>query len=155
MTDRDELDESMPTPEAVRGTSRRAVLLGAGAAGAVGMLAACGDSPAPAGTGAPVAATTKAEPPVIKVADIPVGGGKIYPNIKVVVTQPSSGQFRAFDATCQHAGCLVADIKGGVIICPCHGSTYNVADGSVHEGPTTKPLPPKTATVSGDTIVVS
>ena len=51
-----------------------------------------------------VAADGPAGPkPVIRVADIPVHGGAIYPDLDddgVVVTQPAAGVFRAFSATC-------------------------------------------------------
>jgi Rieske Fe-S protein len=150
MTDR---DQPIQTP----GTTRRALLLGAGAIGAAGVLAACATSnPAPPttgnggnGGGAPV------RPQSIKVADVPVGGGAIFADQNVVVTQLSAGEFKAYSATCTHEQCLVSRIQGGKIICPCHGSEYNIADGSVSNGPATRPLPTRTATVSGDTITVS
>ena len=154
--------------------SRRAVLLGAGAAGVAGLLAACGSGDTPSTPAAPPGTTTAPNPPnppnptttpggspagadpnAIKAADIPVGGGMIYPDKKVVVTQPTAGTFKAFDATCTHQGCLVAEISGGNITCPCHGSQYKVADGSVVRGPATRALTPKTATVTGTTITVS
>ena len=87
--------------------------------------------------------------------DIPAGGGAIFPDQNVVVTQPVAGQFKAFSATCTHEQCIVSRIQQGRIICPCHGSEYNIADGSVANGPATRPLPPKTATVTGDTITVA
>ena len=84
-----------------------------------------------------------------------MGGGVIYPDQRVVVTQPTAGVFKAFDATCTHAGCIVGSISGGKITCPCHGSQYRVADGSVARGPTEAPLPMKTVTVKGGIIAVS
>src|SRR4030095_611615 len=92
------------------GASRRMVLLGAGAVGAAGLLAACGGDQAtappphppararahapappptpPAGDAAPgKAPTTAAEE--IKVADIPVGGGKFLQDRHALVTQPT------------------------------------------------------------------
>jgi Rieske Fe-S protein len=66
---------------------------------------------------------------------VPVGGGVIVDSGHVVVTQAASGSFRAFDATCTHAGCLVNNVSGGLIRCPCHGSEYSVTDGSVVAGP--------------------
>src|SRR5262249_37556564 len=98
-----------------------------------------------------------ANPPAkqIKVADIPVGGGTIYPDQVIVVTQPVAGQFKAFSAMCMHLGCVVTKIDGGKIICPCHGSEYNIADGSVYLGPSTTALTPRTITVTGDNIQVS
>src|SRR5215472_12634585 len=98
--------------------TRRAILLGVGAIGAggvlAGVLAACGSS-SPSTTGS---ATVTKQP--IKVADIPVGGGAIFADQDVVVTQPVAGQFKAFSATCTHQACLVASVAQGKIICPCH-----------------------------------
>jgi Rieske Fe-S protein len=138
--------------DSTSGTSRRTVLLGAGAIG-VGALAGCGSSALPAddeGGGGPVAAKQP-----IKVSDIHVGSGMIYPDQVVVVTQPVAGQFRAFSAMCMHLGCVVTKIDNGKIICPCHGSEYNIADGTVALGPSTTPLTRRTATVTGDTITVT
>jgi Rieske Fe-S protein len=108
-------------------------------------------------TGAPggAPATTGGDPNAIKVADIPVGGGKVFPDKNVVVTQPVTGQFKAFNATCKHMGCTVGDVSNGKINCPCHGSQYSITDGAVTRGPSTQNLDPKTATVNGTTIVVS
>ena len=150
MTDR---DQPMQAPA----TTRRALLLGAGAIGAAGVLAACATSnPAPPTTGnGGNGGGAPARPQSIKVADIPVGGGAIFADQNVVVTQLSAGEFKAYSATCTHEQCLVSRIQGGKIICPCHGSEYNIADGSVSNGPATRPLPTRNATVSGDTITVS
>ncbi|MFD8493076.1 Rieske (2Fe-2S) protein [Amycolatopsis sp. NPDC059657] len=79
-------------------------------------------------------------------ADIPVGGGKIFTEQKVVVTCPSAGTYKGFSAICTHKGCEVNAIKDGVIACPCHGSQFNVADGSVKTGPAAAPLPTVTVT---------
>ena len=59
----------------------------------------------------------------------------MLPDEKVVVTQPSRGRFRCFTAVCTHQGCLVSDVEGGTINCPCHGSRFSIADGSVANGP--------------------
>jgi Rieske Fe-S protein len=91
----------------------------------------------------------------IKTSDIPVGGGKIFADDKLVVTQPTAGDFKAFSAVCTHAGCVVAKVADGTIDCPCHGSKYSIEDGSVEDGPAPKPLPEKTVAVTGDTLTVS
>jgi Rieske Fe-S protein len=70
------------------------------------------------------------------------------------VTQPQAGTFKAFSATCTHAGCTVSSVADNVIHCNCHGSNYSAVDGSVQNGPAPKPLANKTVTVSGDTITV-
>ena len=75
-----------------------------------------------------------------KAADIPVGGGKVFANQKMVVTQPSAGQFKGFSAVCTHQGCLVDAVTDGTINCPCHASKFKVTDGSVTAGPAPTPL---------------
>ena len=74
---------------------------------------------------------------------------------KVVVTQPTAGVFKAFTAVCTHQGCIVASVANGTINCPCHGSMYSVADGSVKGGPAPAPLAAVPVTVAGDTITLS
>ncbi len=85
---------------------------------------------------------------------IAVGGGAIFPDSKVVVTQPTAGQYKAFTAVCTHQGCIVSnvDATSGTIICPCHGSTYSVKDGSVINGPATQPLAAEKITVTAGVI---
>jgi Rieske Fe-S protein len=87
-----------------------------------------------------------------QVTDIPVGGGKVFDTRRVVVTQPTPGNFKGFNAVCTHMGCLVATVQNGVIHCPCHGSEFSITDGSVRGGPATKPLPPREITVDTDQI---
>jgi Rieske Fe-S protein len=91
----------------------------------------------------------------MRTADIPVGGGTVFTNANIVVTQPTAGAFKAFDATCQHLGCQVISVRDGKINCPCHGSQYNIADGSVARGPTTRGLITKTLTITAGIITVS
>jgi Rieske Fe-S protein len=49
----------------------------------------------------------------------------------------------------------VDSVSDGKIHCPCHGSAYNVADGSVANGPATKPLPAKTVAVQNGELKLS
>jgi Rieske Fe-S protein len=87
-------------------------------------------------------------------SQVPVGGGKIFPAAAVVVTQPAAGSFRAFSSTCTHQGCTVSKVENGLIKCPCHGSQFSIADGSVHAGPAPRPLPAKAVTVSGSNLIL-
>jgi len=153
MADREDpaLELTHGRPAIAPAASRRTVLRGMGALGAAavgaGALAACGSG------GDDKAASTPTKK--VSAADIPVGGGVIYTDAVVVVTQPVAGTFKAFSAMCMHLGCVVNKIDQGKIICPCHGSEYNIADGSVYLGPSTTPLNARTVTVSGDTLTIS
>jgi len=103
-------------------------------------------SPAPAasmpGGGMPSEKPAKRTGTVLGAAsEIPVGGGKIYTAAKVVVTQPTRGQYRAFSAVCTHVGCIMSKVADGTIDCPCHGSEFKITTGAVVTGPAPAPLP--------------
>ncbi|GAB1514074.1 Rieske 2Fe-2S domain-containing protein [Actinophytocola sp. KF-1] len=104
--------------------------------------------------GAPVAqpqaqtGTQEAAPQVLgKAIDVPVNGGVVYRDKKIVVTQPAKGEFKGFSAVCTHQGCVVDDVAAGTINCDCHGSKFAL-DGAVETGPATRPLPPVAVSVN-------
>jgi Rieske Fe-S protein len=86
-------------------------------------------------------------------AKVPVGGGAVLTDQKIVVTQPKAGTFAAFTAVCTHLGCLVDSVSGGTINCPCHGSKFSITNGSVVNGPATSPLAAVGIKVKGSNIV--
>ena len=157
--------EQPDAPLAPAGTSRRSVLGAAVAVGAVGVIAACGgggeaETPAASTSGASSEPTTASSSPpadggeaLTSTADVPVGGGVIIADAKVVVTQPTAGTFKAFSSTCTHLSCQVTSISGDRIACPCHGSSYSIVDGSVQGGPAPRPLPKVAIKVEGDEVV--
>jgi Rieske Fe-S protein len=79
----------------------------------------------------------------------------VFPDQLVVVTQPEAGTFHAFSTVCTHQGCTVADVSGGTINCPCHGSKYGITDGAPVEGPAKRPLDPRQVTVAGDDLTLA
>jgi Rieske Fe-S protein len=87
-----------------------------------------------------------------KASQIPVGGGMVFANHQVVVTQPKAGTYKAFSSVCTHAGCQCNEVASGMINCPCHGASFSISDGSALQGPTQTPLPAKTVTVSNGEI---
>jgi Rieske Fe-S protein len=84
--------------------------------------------------------------------EIPVGGGKVFADRKIVVTQPEQGEFKAFSAICTHQNCTVANVSDQTINCNCHGSKFSITDGAVENGPATRPLPAEQITVTGNSI---
>ncbi|MFE9626281.1 Rieske (2Fe-2S) protein [Streptomyces sp. NPDC006527] len=151
----------------VSGPGRRTVVAAAGAAGLAVALTACGgsdddasSSSASSGGSGSTGSTgssggAAAGGALTTTADIPEGGGKVFDAEKVVVVQPTAGEFKAFSAVCTHQGCAVKSIADGVINCPCHNSNFSITDGSVKSGPATKPLPEVQITVSGDSITLA
>ncbi len=86
--------------------------------------------------------------------DVPVGGGVVFDDHKVVVTQSVPGTFHAFSAVCTHQGCTVGGVVEGVITCPCHGSRFDVDDGAVVRGPADRPLSRAKFAVDGTSITL-
>ena len=94
------------------------------------------------------------QPPSLALtSDVPVGGGKILADKKIVITQPRAGSFEAFAAVCTHQGCTVSSVSGGTINCPCHGSKFSITNGSVVTGPAASSLAPVGIKVQGTSIV--
>ncbi|MFE7902474.1 Rieske (2Fe-2S) protein [Streptomyces sp. NPDC057424] len=130
-------------------TTRRTVLLATGATGAAALVAACGGGGDDSGSASTSATAGQA---LADTDEIPVGGGKIFKDEKVVVTQPEQGQFKAFSAICTHQRCTLASVSDGTINCPCHGSKFRIADGAVAHGPATRPLPAEDIVVEGNSV---
>jgi len=144
--------------------NRRRALSGTAAiAVSVPVLAACGgeettavdpstssspgsEAPSPSGGGGTALAST---------SDVPVGGCFVVSASKVVLTQPTEGDFKAFSAVCTHQGCLVESSTDGEIPCPCHGSRFSLEDGSPTAGPASSPLSAVEITVDGDSITTA
>ncbi|MFJ2112149.1 MULTISPECIES: Rieske (2Fe-2S) protein [unclassified Streptomyces] len=144
--------------------NRRTLMAAAGAAGLGATLVACGGSddsaeaPAATPSAAGASAADGAAPTgdvLAKTSDIPEGGGKVFADQGVVVTQPAAGEFKAFSSKCTHSGCAVNKVSDGVIHCPCHNSQFSVTDGSVKAGPATTPLPAASIKVANDSITLA
>jgi Rieske Fe-S protein len=159
----------------VSSPSRRTVVAAVGAAGLAVALTACGsdddasasstEQGAPAGGGAGTEASEGSSTEagaggaggaaLAKTADIPEGSGKVFSDEKVVVSQPTAGDYKAFSTICTHQQCPMTDLQGDTITCACHKSQFSVLDGSVKKGPATQPLAAKEISVAGDSITLA
>jgi Rieske Fe-S protein len=174
-----------PPAATTRRTVLRAAGLAALTGGGMAVLGACtadgetgtpaSSAPAPSASSAPATSSAPAESPSASASKsasasaskpapsgpgvarskVPVGGGVILDDADYVITQPSSGTFKAFSKICTHQSCPVTTVEGGTINCSCHGSKFSIKDGSVQNGPATKPLPEAEVTVADDEVVVT
>ena len=64
-----------------------------------------------------------------------VGGNKI-------AVANVAGKFYAFGDACTHMQCSLAggDLEETTVICPCHGSEFDVTNGEVLRGPAREPV---------------
>lgn len=148
-------------------TTRRQILLGAGASGALVVLMACGSNsdtsttaattPAPASPSPSTSASAtsgSATDAVIALDKVPVGGSvaATVDGAPVIVAQPTKGKIVCFSAICTHQG-TQTNTDGKVISCPRHGSLFNAFTGTVEGGPATRPLPAVKVKISGKNVV--
>ena len=157
------------------GLSRRRALASAATAGwGLPLLAACGDDEPEEATdpGKPIDRSTTASPDesasekpstdestergagLVSTSDVPVGGGVVIAAEKVVITQPTEGDFRGFTAVCTHQGCTVNQVTD-TINCPCHGSRFSIETGAPVSGPAPTALTEKQLDVQGESIVLA
>src|SRR5262245_28212675 len=75
---------------------------------------------------------------------------------RVCVGRTTTG-WVAFDDTCPHEECPLSDgeLDGDVVVCPCHGSEFDVRTGDVLTPPALEPLPIFDAREAGGLLLVS
>ena len=160
------------------GVDRRAAILGASAAGATavavaisagasaGIGRAVGGAPTPKGGGTgqlkPSTSTTKpstgggsGKHAIGAASAVAVGSAATFQNPinnqTGIVLHATAGEYRAFDAICNHAGCVVTYSKpNDLFVCPCHGSEFSAQTGKLELGPATAGLKEYPCTVGSD-----
>src|SRR5687768_18149493 len=67
----------------------------------------------------------------------------------------ASGHLYAFDDTCTHTGCSLAngDLQGTTVTCACHGSQFDVTSGAVLRGPAQRPVRSRPVQVNGEELL--
>lgn len=136
--------------------TRRAVLGGVTAVGAVAGLSACVDPSTVAASSTPVTAAASGEGTVAATAaELPVGtslsvkiGERTY-----LLFRPAETSVLAYRAVCTHAGCEVS-VGEGEFVCHCHGSHFTRETGDVTAGPARGPLEKFAAEISGEDVLV-
>jgi nitrite reductase/ring-hydroxylating ferredoxin subunit len=108
-----------------------------------------GDPPSSSGEGA---WTTLGAASTVALGDIkafPTAGGP-------VAVANAAGTFYAFDDTCTHKRCSLAegDLDGTVVTCICHGSQFDVTTGAVRQGPAETPVGSYPVRVEGSDLQV-
>ena len=51
----------------------------------------------------------------------------------------TNNDLKIYSSKCSHLGCKIKKVENDEIVCPCHGSKYDL-HGNVIKGPSTKPL---------------
>ena len=93
--------------------------------------------------------------PLVALDAVPVGGGVIVAEHRVVVTRPAEAEVHGFGTLCPHQGCHVRAVAAGAISCFCHGSRFRISDGAVLGGPAPEPLTPVPVAVVDGVVVLA
>lgn len=144
-----------------KAVSRRGIL-GAGAAAGIGAMAATGAAAATVVAGCANSGSfdpglsTDARPSgiLIPLAEVPVGAvaSLMIDRRPAFVARPGADTVRAFSAICTHQGCTVVS-AGTQLVCPCHGSQFDLLTGEVLRGPAQEPLPPIEVAIDGENVI--
>jgi len=128
--------------------NRRTALTGIVATSAAFTLAACAaetgsTQTTPSATADETTAPATSEQLLGKTSEVMVGSGmkyKISDALTILVTRPALETFRAFNATCTHAGCIVTGVRENQIACGCHGARFDTDTGEPQSGPARRAL---------------
>ena len=96
--------------------NRRLFLIGTATTFAGALLAACGS-----------------QKQTIDANDVPVGSAIIVGDF--IITQPTSGVYHAYSATCPHQGAKITQVNGDTVTCTNHNSVFSITDGALVSGP--------------------
>lgn len=96
--------------------------------------------------------------PVARVGEIPVGGVKLfaYPtkDDHCILVRTAENEHVAYSQKCTHLSCAVYySRESNQLECPCHKGFFSIADGSVLQGPPSRPLPRIVLEKRGDELV--
>jgi arsenite oxidase small subunit len=95
---------------------------------------------------------------VASASQIPVGGVKLFqypqPGDQCIMVRTSAETYVAYSQKCTHLSCAVVYAREeNRLECPCHQGYFSIADGSVLQGPPTRPLPRVVLERRGDQLI--
>lgn len=78
--------------------------------------------------------------PADEVADLEMKAFSVGPD--PIAVARIGDEFYAFDDTCTHAACSLADgdLEGATVVCPCHMGQFDLVTGEVLDGPPPKAI---------------
>ena len=95
---------------------------------------------------------------IANAGEIPVGGVKLFqypkPGEQCILIRTAEDAYVAYSQKCTHLSCAVFYSRAhDRLECPCHQGYFSVKDGSVLQGPPTRPLPRVVLERSGEELV--
>ena len=95
---------------------------------------------------------------VAKAGEIPVGGVKLFeypkPGAQCIMVRTAEDAYVAYSQKCTHLSCAVFYAREhDRLECPCHQGYFSIRDGSVLQGPPTRPLPRVVLERKGDELI--
>lgn len=95
---------------------------------------------------------------VARAGEIPVGGVKLFrypgPKDQCILVRTGEDSYVAYSQKCTHLSCAVYyAARHNRLECPCHEGYFSIKDGSVLQGPPTRPLPRVVLERRGDDLV--
>jgi nitrite reductase/ring-hydroxylating ferredoxin subunit len=92
-----------------------------------------------------------------KATDVETGQLRVFQvEARPVTVANVGGRLYAFDDTCTHQGCSLAEgeLEQSTVTCPCHGSQFDVTSGEVLRGPADEPVGSRAVEVQGLDLLV-
>jgi Rieske Fe-S protein len=88
-----------------------------------------------------------------KTINIPLNTGKevLFSDDCIVI---NGEQPEVFSSSCTHLGCRIRTFEDGKLVCPCHGSVFDL-NGNPLKGPAVKPLEKLEFTINKNTNVMT
>ena len=95
---------------------------------------------------------------IARLGEIQVGGVKLFeypgPRDQCLLARTGEDSYVAYSQKCTHLSCAVYySAKENRLECPCHEGYFSIRDGSVLQGPPTRPLPRVVLERRGDELI--